>query len=88
MAPEILRIWHISTILEDCQLPGFLLLLPFVMQAQDCFVHDPGEKKHLLDFFFFWNPAQLIMQRNGNFGFLFRGWHTLFVSKLNSFIKL
>jgi hypothetical protein len=31
---EIVRIWYIFALLEDCQLPGLLLLLPFVMQRK------------------------------------------------------
>jgi hypothetical protein len=35
---EIVRIWYIFALLEDCQLPGLLLLLPFVMQPQHCLI--------------------------------------------------
>jgi hypothetical protein len=48
---EIVRIWYIFALLEDCQLPGLLLILPFVMQSKDRFVEHTGTQKHLLDFF-------------------------------------
>jgi hypothetical protein len=48
---EIVRIWYIFALLEDCQLPGLLLILPFVMQPEDRFVEHTGTEKHLLDFF-------------------------------------
>jgi hypothetical protein len=56
-------------VLEDSQLPALLLLLPFVMESQDGFVHNPCQHSHLLYLLFFRHSPQFILKRNSNFGF-------------------
>ena len=41
----------VYSLLEDRQLPLFLLLASFEVQSQDCFVHNPGQKKYFFNLF-------------------------------------
>jgi len=58
----------VYSLLEDRQLPLFLLLASFEVQSQDCFVHDAGQKKNLVDLALFRYPAKLVLQGDGDLG--------------------
>ena len=79
--------------LEDRQLASLLLLLPFVMQPQNRFVHDAGEEEYLINLFLLGYSAQLILQGYRDFGseeslLLLGTDHTmLIVSETRCFVK-
>jgi hypothetical protein len=55
--------------LEQGELPGLLLFQTFVVQAQDCFIHDPGQMKDRVDLVLRWHTLVLILQGNSDLGF-------------------
>jgi hypothetical protein len=55
--------------LKQDQLPGLLLFLTAVVQAQHGLVHDPGQVEDRLYFFRSRHPLILVLERYGNLGF-------------------
>lgn len=55
--------------LEDRQLPVFLLLLPLKVQSQDCRVEHLGKLRPFVDLFRRWDRAVLVVERCRDFGF-------------------
>src|SRR5829696_1234465 len=77
--------------LEDRQLTGLLLVLSFVVESQNRFVHDAGKQGHLLYFLLFGHSSQFILECYRDFGFekpfLLLDTHVTNVPKLKEFVK-
>jgi len=82
---------HRDSLSENSQLSGLLLFLSFVVQSQNCLVHDAGKECHLLYLFLFWHSSQFVLQRYSYFGFeeflLLLATHITNIPKLTRFAK-
>jgi hypothetical protein len=72
-------------------LTGLLLLLSFVVESQNCLVHNACQQSNLLYLLLFGHSPQFIAKSNGDFGFekpsLLFDTHVTNVPKLKEFVK-
>jgi hypothetical protein len=60
-----MSIGHVGK-LEDRELSLFFLLLPFVVEAEDCLPHHPGQEEDLVDLGFCWGFTGFVFDGDGD----------------------